>query len=113
MNQAALDFTAPLPAQIAPPKAPFDGSDYDPERDDVRLQGQQLRIWSLMRDGAWRGLADIAARTGDPEASISAQLRHLRKPRFGGFVVEKRHEGGGLYAYRVLAPASLNAQQIG
>jgi hypothetical protein len=58
------------------------------------------RITSFMKDGMWRTLADIATATGDPEASVSAQLRHLRKPQFGGFLVEKRR-CDGKYEYRV------------
>jgi len=38
----------------------------------------------------WLTLRELAAITGYGEASISAQLRHLRKPRFGSFVLEKR-----------------------
>ncbi len=93
MNQLAIDFT--------PPTGHFNGPDYDPDRDDGRLRGQQLRIWELMRDGAWRTLGEIAAHTGDPEASISAQLRHLRKPRFGAHTIEKKYLGNGLYTYRM------------
>ncbi len=79
----------------------FDGSDYIPERDDVRLTGQLYRVFDVMRDGDWHTLNKIARETGDPEASISAQLRHLRKSRFGGYTVEKRYEGSGLYSYRL------------
>jgi len=32
----------------------------------------------------------LAKLTPLPPASISAQLRHLRKPEYGGFAVEKR-----------------------
>lgn len=81
----------------------FNGADYQPERDNQRLTGQIERVWTFMRGGDWRTLADIAAATGDPEASVSAQLRHLRKTRFGGHQVERRHVGGGLYEYRVVA----------
>lgn len=94
MNQLAIDFSAPPPAK-------FNGSDYVPDRDDIRLRGQQLAIWELMRDGKFRTLRQISDATGAPEASISAQLRHLRKPRFGAFNVEKVHLGEGLYQYRV------------
>lgn len=80
----------------------FNGSDYVPERDDPRLSGQQARVFDLMRDGAWRGLEAISQATGDPPASISAQLRHLRKPRFGGHAVLKRYMGGGLFEYRLV-----------
>ena len=40
--------------------------------------------------GLWLTLRQLARLTGYGEASISAQLRHLRKPRFGGFVLLKR-----------------------
>ena len=80
----------------------FNGSDYVPERDDERLTGQILRVATCMMDGQWRGLADIEAITGDPAASISAQLRHLRKERFGGHTVHKEHLGGGLWHYQLV-----------
>lgn len=81
----------------------YDGDDYEHERDEARLDGQLARVWSVVRDGKWRSLKEIAGTTGDPEASVSAQLRHLRKPRFGGHKVEKTYSGGGLYLYRVAA----------
>jgi len=40
--------------------------------------------------GAWLTLGDLAALTRYPAASISAQLRHLKKPKFGNFALEKR-----------------------
>jgi hypothetical protein len=40
--------------------------------------------------GLWLTLRQLARLTGYGEASISAQLRHLRKPQYGGFVLEKR-----------------------
>ncbi len=80
----------------------FNGSDYIPERDDVRLTGQILRVWDVVKDQKWRTLREIADLTGDPEASVSAQLRHLRKPRFGGHTVEKEYINNGLYKYRVI-----------
>lgn len=85
--------------------ARFDGSDYNPEKDDVRLRGQIKRVAALMVDGEWRTLDEIARATGDPHASISAQLRHLRKTRFGSHTVEKRSRGDrsvGLWEYRLI-----------
>ena len=79
----------------------FDGADYVHERDHVRLGGQIARVYSAMEDGRWRSLQAIAVITGDPPASISAQLRNLRKARFGAHEVERAHRGGGLYAYRL------------
>jgi hypothetical protein len=80
----------------------FNGSDYDHQRDTQRLSNQYQRVFSLMQDGEWRSLRNISDSTGDPESSVSAQLRHMRKDRFGNHTVEKKHEGHGLYLYRVL-----------
>lgn len=87
----------------------FNGPAYDHERDSPRLTGQVMRIFGLMKDGEWRTLSEIESATGDPPASISAQLRHLRKKRFGSHTVEKRHRGepaNGLYEYRVIVNQS-------
>jgi hypothetical protein len=85
----------------------FNGEAYNQLLDHARLTKQHERIKSAMLDERWRTLDEIAQITGDPAASISAQLRHLRKPRFGSHVVEKRRRGDpslGLYEYRVLRP---------
>lgn len=79
----------------------FDGADYQPARDNGRLQAQMARVYEAVRDGQWRTLAELEEITGDPPASISAQLRHLRKDRFGAHVIERRHVGGGVYQYRL------------
>jgi len=83
----------------------FDGAVYDPALDHDRLSKQLGRVFDLIRDGRWRTLREMAAATGDPESSISAQLRHLRKPRFGSYVVEKRRRGlpdSGCFEYRLV-----------
>src|SRR5262245_8748867 len=85
--------------------ARFNGSDYDPEKDDARLRRQIYRIFALMRDGVWRTLTEIEIATGDPQASISAQLRHLRKKRFGSHTINKRPRGdrsAGLFEYQLV-----------
>jgi len=85
----------------------FDGHDYQSELDKVRLTGQMKRVYDLMKDGRRRNLAQIAARTGDPEGSISAQLRNLRKIRFGGHDVRKERVGNpmsGMYVYWIEVP---------
>jgi len=87
----------------------FNGPLFDRVADTPRLLKQHERIRNLMLDGAWRTLDEIAAKTGDPPASVSAQLRHLRKPRFGAFRIEKRARGErerGLFEYRLEAPAA-------
>jgi hypothetical protein len=92
----------------------FDGPEYDPSKDQKRLTGQILRVFNLMRDGKWRTLDEIASATGDPHASISAQLRHLRKSRFGAHTVNRQSRGErdhGLFEYQ-LVPAIQKAAQL-
>lgn len=86
----------------------FDGPAYSPKHDQVRLTGQILRVFECMKDGRFRTLREIAAITHDPESSISAQLRHLRKPRFGGHTVLRQSRGErelGLYEYALRTSA--------
>lgn len=83
----------------------FNGSDYNPKTDNARLSGQIQRIFNLMKDQKWRTLSEIEGVTKDPQASISAQLRNLRKERFGSHVVEKINIGDperGLFAYKLV-----------
>lgn len=87
---------------VIPGQVYFNGSDYFPLRDDPRLIKQITRVFMCMKDGLWRTLGEIAEETGDPEASISAQLRHLRKERFGSHAVNKNHLGNGLYTYQLV-----------
>ena len=82
----------------------FDGSDYIPSFDNSRLTGQIKRIYELMIDGQWRTLGEIEYETRAPQSSISAQLRHLRKERFGSHLVNKRPRGNrenGLFEYQL------------
>ncbi len=57
-----------------------------------------------MLDGRWRSIKQIALATGAPEASVSAQLRHLRKEKHGEYRVNRKFLGSGLYHYQVLPP---------
>lgn len=66
---------------------------------------QLERIKRVMLDGVWRTYAEIANLTGDPEPSISAQLRHLRKEIFGSWNMEKRwRRENEQYEYRLSPP---------
>jgi hypothetical protein len=37
-----------------------------------------------------------------PESSVSARLRDLRKPRFGGYQVERKYVFKGCFAYQLI-----------
>lgn len=54
---------------------------------DVMLSASQCETWLT--------LEELAKLTHYPPASISAQLRHLRKQEFGGYEVEKRQRLSG------------------
>lgn len=54
---------------------------------DVMLSASQCETWLT--------LEELAKLTNYPPASISAQLRHLRKQEFGGYEVEKRQRVSG------------------
>jgi hypothetical protein len=83
----------------------FDGPDLTAQ-DTERLSSQLLRVERLMRDGKWRSLAHIAVDVGGSMTGVSARLRDLRKPRFGGWRVERRkvHCESGWFEYRLLPP---------
>lgn len=89
-----------------------DGKTYDDSRDRARLNRQALAVYDVMKDGHWRTLGQIADLTDEPEASISARLRDLRKPRFGGFVVDRMYLCDGIWQYRVLKPEPKEEVQL-
>jgi hypothetical protein len=61
-------------------------------RSAVPTQREVLRDVMLAagKYGAWMTLRELARLTRYGETSISAQLRHLRKAKCGGYVLEKR-----------------------
>jgi hypothetical protein len=68
------------------------------EYDARRLRSQREIIRDVMLSAAdcetWLTLGELRALTRYGEASISAQLRHLRKSENGGYDVVKRHRDG-------------------
>jgi len=83
------------------------------ERSDVaRLSSQLHAVRSIMSDGRYRTLEEIAQLvtqiTGKKatEPSVSARLRDLRKDKFGSLIVERRLVAPGLFQYRVIEAAA-------
>lgn len=83
-------------------EGPRGGETFDPARDESRLNRQARDVFRIVADEEWHTLAELAERTGHPEASVSARLRDLRKVRFGAHIVERMYLGDGLHAYRCL-----------
>ena len=82
----------------------FDGETFELSKDGYRLTTQFVRVLVFMGDHQWHTLRAISEAVGGAEASVSARLRDFRKPRFGGYTVEKRRVGGGrrgLWEYRI------------
>jgi len=87
----------------------FGGRTYEAKLDAQRLGAQLTRVLQAMSDGRWRTLSEIQARIlattnkRDPEASLSARLRDIRK-LYGEPAMEsrRRHEDGvdGIWEYR-------------
>jgi len=81
----------------------FDGATIEPAVDAPRLGGQLQLIYRAMSSGCWLRLSQLAVLAYCSEASASARLRDLRKPRFGGHVIERQRVGkSGLFRYRLV-----------
>lgn len=84
----------------------FDGETYVRAIDNPRLTTQLARVRELLSDGYWWTLGELE-QTLDykfPQASISARLRDLRKPKFGGHTIDRRRGSSpGLFEYRMSA----------
>ncbi len=81
------------------------GPSFDEAKDGERVRDQMQVIRDFCLARPWMTLNSLHNALGYPEASISAQLRHLRKERFGAYRVEKRRRTEeGLWEYRVLSP---------
>lgn len=78
---------------------PVRGETFDQARDGARLGAQYLRVKAFMQDGQWHTLTAICSATGDPQASVSARLRDMRRD---GFKVERVHFDKGVWLYKAI-----------
>ena len=93
------------------------GPVYDEKADSDRIKRQHAMIRSFMLNassrGIWKSLGEIEEALKYPQASISAQLRHLRKKRFGSYrVLKKRRDDKGQWEYLVLRPGDVPVEQL-
>lgn len=103
---------------------PFDGHTYERDKDKSRLKQQLSTVRRFMvAHPNWYTLAELEEELGHPQASISARLRDLRKPKFGGWDIQRRRRQGqkGTHEYYLVpgskgsqtAPPSLTEEQFG
>lgn len=78
-----------------------DRAAYDPEADKDRRRKQLGRVYSVLRDGLWHGLPELTERAGGLATSVSARIRDLRKPKFGGREIQARCFGRNVWKYRM------------
>jgi hypothetical protein len=55
-----------------------------------QIETLRLHLQLAGNAGVWQTLAELREITGWGEASISAQIRNLRKPAHGSHIIEKR-----------------------
>ena len=80
----------------------FDGDHYDPIMDRERLTGQMKDVYDCIKNNKWWTVDELHSATGHPHASISAQLRNMRKDRFGGIEVTGRYRSGTrIFEYKI------------
>ncbi len=81
----------------------FEGK-VESKEDDIRLGKQMMVIKNVLLKNmnSWLTVDEVHAMTFYPHASISAQLRNLRKEKHGGYDVEGRYrEGTKIFEYRM------------
>jgi hypothetical protein len=93
-------YAASLPDP--PAKRAFDGASYQPDQDHKRLRAQLEKVRTIMADGQWHTLSELADAIRCKEQSASARIRDLRKDKYGSQTIERRRIDGGLYGYRMV-----------
>lgn len=79
----------------------FGGATYNEQRDGSRLKAQLERVRSYLLSHVWVTLREVAEATGDPESSVSARIRDLRKTQFGAYTIDREYVSRGLWRYRI------------
>lgn len=64
---------------------------------------QLTRVHNALKGGQWLTLPELNEITNDPVSSISAQIRHLRKPAHGSHTIlrRRRSKSRGLFEYKL------------
>ena len=87
-------------AKQFPPQ--MDGATFEEPRDGNRLRAQLEAVRTTISDGKPYTLAELERLTGAPQASVSARLRDLRKPKFGNYDIRRDYIADGVWSYRMV-----------
>ena len=79
----------------------FDGNTYESKKDFQRLTAQLGKVSNALMSAKWLTLAELEQLLHEPQASISARIRDLRKPKFGGLLIDRRRRSEGTFEYRL------------
>lgn len=70
--------------------------------ESARLDSLRERIRECLRSGGWWTLRELETVVGGHGTGVSAKLRDLRKPRYGGHTIEAERVCAGLWRYRMV-----------
>ena len=67
------------------------------------MSTQMERVFNVLKVGGYFTLDEIADQTGDPQQAISARIRDLRKPKYGGHTIERKQfeTSGKAWCYKM------------
>jgi hypothetical protein len=114
-----MDMQQTQPEQMRTQESQIDTHKISLQENETQLAAIREVMMRALCGDVWLTLGEIAEATEFGEASISAQLRHLRKARHGRYRVEKRRRktavavtesvlaarnGTVIWEYRVLPP---------
>jgi hypothetical protein len=115
-----MEMQQTQPHQMRTQESPIPARKISLQENETQLAAIREVMMRAFCGDVWLTLGEIAEATEFGEASISAQLRHLRKARHGRYRVEKRRRrtavavkesflaernGAVIWEYRVLPPA--------
>ena len=88
-----------------PPGSSREFQSHSTPADKAKMESNRAAVLALMLDGRERSLRMIRAECGfDPETEISARLRELRRPEYGGYEVKCWRFPDGVYRYQLAVP---------
>ena len=89
------------------------GPAFDEALDGKRVRTDIERIRDFMWGNGWWTLKALETVLDIPQATISADLRHLRKERFGSYQVDKVRRGeGGTWLYILRPPKEPTQERL-